>query len=245
MSILPKEFGKSKWAKQTASVINLYAFKMSSKSYAQYRFNGISELGFKPLKFIKTLIELYVNLSEVAPLVEEIVADERSYSRDTLIDIGSTSYKKNLLSENILDKFENLINELEIIEDEQKKMKEIIGDNYPDEFTCGLTYDLMKDPVKLRTSDIIVDRKAIEKQMTISGEFDPYNRKTMTKADLIPQTELKAKIKAWMNDKMKIYYQKYGKSKKKQINRLKNSNNDVYEAEDDNDDDNAFYKPLM
>ena len=244
ISIIPKEFGTAEWSKQTACVINLYADKMSSKKYKQYQFNGIQELGLKPLKFIKTLIEIYTHLGKVGACLKAIVADERCYSRDTLIDIGSTAFNKNLVSSEVLKKFEDMIHVLDEIEEEQKNLNEIIGDDYPDEFTCGLTYELMKDPVKLKTSDIIVERKNIEKQITLNGEIDPFNRTTLKKEDLVPQVELKAQIEAWMEEKMKIYRAKYGKKKKK-AGVLLEKKNDVYGNHGDDEDSNAFYNPML
>ena len=246
IKLVPVEFGSSEWSRQTATVINLYADKMSSKKYKQYRFNGIQDLGLKPLKFIATLIEIYAQVEDVEPLLKEIVADERSYSREMLIDIGSTAYQKKLLPQKVLNKFEDVIMKLEDIEEEQTNLKKIIGEDYPDEFTCGLTYDLMTDPVKLKTSDIIVDRRNIEKQITLNGEIDPFNRTTLTKDDLISQPELKRQIDKWMEEKMKIYKAKFGK-KKKRARGLLEGKNDVYENEnnDDDQDGNAFYSGMI
>lgn len=244
--LVPREFGHADWCRQTASVINLYADKMSSKKYKQYQFQGIHELGLKPLKFISTLIEIYTHFEHVEPLLKEVVADERSYSRETLIDIGSTAHHKKLLPPETLGAFERVINVLEEIEEEQKNLQEIIGSDYPDQFTCGLMYDLMKDPVNLKTSDIIVDRKNIEKHITLNGEIDPFNRTTLKKSDLVPVPELKAEIEAWMAEKLKLYRAKYGNKKKKSTGKLLDKKNDVYGNQDNNDDDgNAFYNNII
>lgn len=243
--LVPKEFGNAQWCTQTATVINLYANKMSSKNYKQYQFQGIQELGLKPLKFISTLIEIYAHFENVDPLLKEVAADERSYSREMLIDIGSTAHHKKLLPQETLKAFERVINKLDEIQEEQKNLLEIIGNDYPERFNCGLTYDIMKDPVKLKTSDVIVDRRTIEKQIVLNGEVDPFNRTTLKKSDLVPQVKLKAEIDAWMEQKIKLYRAKYGK-KKKATGTLLEKNNDVYGNHENNDDDgNAFYKNMM
>lgn len=87
---------------------------MSTKSYKQYKFTGINELGLKPLQFITSLIKIFYFLSYSSSIKEEIVNDERSYSKEVLLDIGRTAYKKSLVPSDVLDSFEKLINELDI-----------------------------------------------------------------------------------------------------------------------------------
>ena len=249
IKLIPKEFGKKECAAQTAATINLYANKISSKSYMQYKFHGIREVGLKPLKFISTLINLYNNLESIPSILEEIVADERSYSKLILIDIGSTAHKKNLMNENSLKKFEEVILQLESIEEIQKNLKTIIGEDYPDEFECQLTYELMTDPIKLYPTGNIVNRKAIEKHIALNGKNNPFNRQSLTDKDIVPQVELKARIDAFMKEKMEIYRAKYGMKKNSKIGSLLTSNHDVYNEEnndeDDDDETNEFYKPLL
>jgi ubiquitin conjugation factor E4 B len=244
--LVPQEFNTPEWSKQTAHVINLYADRMSSKKYKEYRFHGIQDLGLKPLKFIATLIEIYTQLGGMESIMKEIVSDERSFSRKTMIDIGSTAFDKKLVPDQILKRFEEVILTLDELEEEYKNIQKIIGDEYPDEFTCGLTYELMKDPVRLKTSDIVVDRKNIEKQITLNGEIDPFNRTTLKRSDLIPLPELKAQLDNWLEGKMKIYREKYGKKKKKQ-GTLFEKQQDIYANESDQNDKggNAFYQGML
>jgi hypothetical protein len=54
-------------------------------------------------------------------------------------------------------------------------MKQLF-DDFPDEFTCELTYELMKDPVQLPVSMQIVDRSAIKQHISTNGEENPFNR---------------------------------------------------------------------
>ena len=116
-------------------VLNFYALKMSSKSYIKYKFSGIKELGFRPLRFIKIIVGIYSKISDCQLLKEEIVKDERSYSTDVLIDIGTTAMKKKLVSWNELQKFEELIKELELLKIEKEQYFKIF-DDFPDEFEC-------------------------------------------------------------------------------------------------------------
>eukprot|EP00179_Madagascaria_erythrocladioides_P029415 CAMPEP_0198343914 /NCGR_PEP_ID=MMETSP1450-20131203/63743_1 /TAXON_ID=753684 ORGANISM="Madagascaria erythrocladiodes, Strain CCMP3234" /NCGR_SAMPLE_ID=MMETSP1450 /ASSEMBLY_ACC=CAM_ASM_001115 /LENGTH=61 /DNA_ID=CAMNT_0044049127 /DNA_START=1 /DNA_END=182 /DNA_ORIENTATION=- len=58
----------------------------------------------------------------------------------------------------------------------------------------------MREPVLLPTSDTIVDRSVIVRCL-LSDEIDPFNRKPLTEADLVPQPALKARIDAYVAEK--------------------------------------------
>ncbi|KFG36304.1 ubiquitin conjugation factor E4 [Toxoplasma gondii MAS] len=53
--------------------------------------------------------------------------------------------------------------------------------------------DVMTDPVKLPTSNNIMDRKHIERHL-MSDPSDPFNRMPLTKDELIPLPELRKEI---------------------------------------------------
>ena len=55
----------------------------------------------------------------------------------------------------------------------------------------------MVDPVILPDSQVTVDRSTIERQLTIQGT-DPFSRKELTMDMVKPNTDLKARIKAYM-----------------------------------------------
>ncbi len=168
VEISPNFLENKEWANKACRIINFYARKMSSKSYKTYKFPGIKELGLKPLEFIKQLVSLYYMISDSELLKKEIIGDDRSYSKEILLDIGSTAFKKKLVNQKVLEKFEKLIQQLD-----QLKEKKIIYDkivaNCPDEFNCGLLYVLMKNPVKLPSSGLIVDLSSIKHHIAING----------------------------------------------------------------------------
>lgn len=79
------------------------------------------------------------------------------------------------------------------------QVEEALGD-IPDEFTDPIDCDLMRDPVLLPSSKTICDRKTIQRHL-LSDSTDPFNRSHLTVDMLIPQTELKEKIEAWLRSK--------------------------------------------
>ena len=60
----------------------------------------------------------------------------------------------------------------------------------------------MEDPVILPTSNITMDRKTIE-NILLNYHMDPFNRKPLTKEELIPNIVLKKRIEEYKLKKMK------------------------------------------
>lgn len=208
--IVPDVFSDPEWAKKISQTINYYASKMCSKTYKSYKFQNISEVGLKPLEFIKQLVLIYVRLGTSDIIKHGIINDDRSYSTEALFDLGVTAYNKKLVSPDILERYENFIKELEVMKIEKDNMEAIIGEA-PEEFCCGLTYELMKDPVQLPASKLVVERNAAKQHLTLNGPYDPFTKTPLTLEDLISLPELKAKINSWLDEKRALYRQKYQK----------------------------------
>ena len=77
-----------------------------------------------------------------------------------------------------------------------------IYDDAPEEFLDPITFSLMEDPVTLPSSKITVERKIIE-DFILNVHKDPFNRKPLTKEELIPNIELKKRIDEYKLKKMK------------------------------------------
>lgn len=59
-------------------------------------------------------------------------------------------------------------------------------DSAPDEFLDEMTNELMKDPVMLPNSKMILDRSTIER-LLMEKPVDPYDRTPLSKDQLIPR----------------------------------------------------------
>jgi hypothetical protein len=67
----------------------------------------------------------------------------------------------------------------------------------PEEFLDPILNVLMKDPVILPDSKVTLDRKTIQRHLTISAT-DPFSRCHLSEEDLIPNQALKKKLEEWM-----------------------------------------------
>lgn len=78
--------------------------------------------------------------------------------------------------------------------------EEVLLGDIPEEFTDPIVQTLMRDPVVLPSGNI-VDRHSIRQQL-LNNPMDPFNRAPMTIDDVKPATELKARIDAWVKEKL-------------------------------------------
>lgn len=211
--IVPDVFSDPEWATKIAQTLNYYASKMCAKSYRSYKVQNITDVRLKPLEFIRQLVLVYVRIGDSEIVRQGIINDDRSYSKDALFDLGVTAYNKKLVPADLLEKYQDLISTLDTMKIEKDNMETIIGEA-PEEFTCGLTFDLIKDPVYLPASKLTVERNAIRQHLTLNGPYDPFTKTPLTNEDLVPLPELKEKIDKWLEEKRAIYRQKYSQSAK-------------------------------
>merc|ERR1712232_372101 len=85
------------------------------------------------------------------------------------------------------------------IEDISKSIEddEALTIDAPDEFLDPLMCTFMKDPVLLPTSGNVIDRSTITQHL-LNDPHDPFNRKELSIDSVVPATELKERMTAWL-----------------------------------------------
>ena len=127
-----------------------------------------------------------------------ITQDGRSYSAElfkfaenTLIKIGGGDLIAVIIE---------LADRVQTIEQQQKINEEALA-NAPDDFLDPILSILMKDPVILPSSKVIVDRTTISRHL-LSDQSDPFNRSPLSMDQVIPANELKVKIDEWVKERL-------------------------------------------
>ncbi len=95
---------------------------------------------------------------------------------------------------------QQLASTVRTISAERKIEDELVADA-PDEFLDPIMSTLMKDPVRLPTSNIVVDRPTIARHL-LSDQSDPFNRQPLTMDMVQPDAELKLKISEWIRERV-------------------------------------------
>jgi ubiquitin conjugation factor E4 B len=165
------------------------------------------KLGWEPRNLLRDIIDIFVNLSTEEEFITAVANDGRSYSRELFERAAKIVTGRNIKTETDIAPFR-----LFILKTEEAKAnmeaEEDVGD-IPEEFLgtsllnfralcCGLTviifvdplmFTLMRDPVRLPSSNTIVDRATIKSHL-LSDTKDPFNRSPLSIEDVVPSSLL-------------------------------------------------------
>ncbi|KAF9077770.1 ubiquitin elongating factor core-domain-containing protein [Rhodocollybia butyracea] len=155
-----------------------------------------AKLRFDPRALLSDVLQIYLNLSDQPEFTRAIAADERSYRKELFETAESIMIRRNIGKTEVeLEQWRLLILKVEEAK-ETIAAEEDLGD-IPDEFLDPLMFSLMKDPVILPSSHTSIDRATIKSHL-LSDTTDPFNRMPLAIEDVIPNTELKNQIEAWL-----------------------------------------------
>ncbi|QRV77647.1 ubiquitin conjugation factor E4 [Ceratobasidium sp. AG-Ba] len=153
---------------------------------------------FQPRVLLGEIFQVYLNLSGEAPFINAVASEGRSYKKETFLSAVSTVRKHSIKSEAEVEQFMLFINAVE----EAKALIEAEDDlgDAPEEFMDPLMYTLMRDPVTLPSSRVVIDRSTIKAHL-LSDVTDPFNRSPLKIEDVVPNEELRVKIEAWLTER--------------------------------------------
>ncbi|XP_071516442.1 ubiquitin conjugation factor E4 A-like [Panulirus ornatus] len=151
---------------------------------------------FRPGEIVSDICSVYTNLYSNEAFCLAVSADGRSYipelfsqAIDVLYRIGRAS-----LAEEIQEAARMVVKAREI-----HAIEEDIAADAPEEFLDPIMSHLMTDPVILPSSRLSCDRQTIARHL-LSDQMDPFNRQPLTMEEVLPNTELKERITAWLEE---------------------------------------------
>lgn len=132
--------------------------------------------------------------------IDYLAKDTRSYSEELYANASSFIATNPVPDSQFMPKVWNdICTKVKECTLHTEEMEEELGD-IPDDFLDPLMSTLMTDPVILPSSKITVDRATIERAL-LADPIDPYNRSPLSVEQLIPNTELKAQIDAFIAER--------------------------------------------
>ncbi|KAK6625393.1 hypothetical protein RUM43_005690 [Polyplax serrata] len=193
---------------RVAAMLNYFLQHLVGPNKKNFKVKDKEEYKFKPEVFVMDICKIYVHLYQSDDFCLAISKDGRSYNKDlfrqaqdVLARIGGGA----------------LIGELKLVDEKvslmmsrQMEEDEMLPDA-PDDFLDPIMSTLMRDPVILPSSQIVVDRTTIARHL-LSDESDPFNRSPLTLDKVIPHPELRKKIENWLEERRKVMRQKAGLS---------------------------------
>ncbi|CDZ97514.1 Ubiquitin fusion degradation protein-2 [Phaffia rhodozyma] len=175
------------------NLANLVGSKMQDlkvKDRKKYRFDPKALLG--------DLTDIFRNLGVEQRFVEAVAREGRSYRKELFERLAGILQNRAIKTPGEIQQIVLLCQKVE--ETKAKIEAEEEGDDLPDEFLDPLMYTLMRDPVILPSSKTTIDRSTIKAHL-LSDPTDPFNRVPLKLEDCIPNTELKEKIEAYLQQR--------------------------------------------
>nr|CDS27718.1 ubiquitin conjugation factor e4 a [Hymenolepis microstoma] len=193
-----------------ACMLNYFLAHLVGPKSRELTVRDKSTYGFKPELFVEEICRVYVSLgldnsesiqdrsSTVSAFLRAVVSDGRSYSSE-LLDQALGVLRRVSVDPKLVELFGKVAEALKA--EQVSATEDAMGfEDAPDEFCDPIMGEIMEDPVRLPTSNKILDRKTIYRHL-LSDPKDPFNRQPLEMAMVIPETELKEKIQAWMTAK--------------------------------------------
>ncbi|KAJ3473430.1 hypothetical protein NLG97_g10312 [Lecanicillium saksenae] len=194
-----------------ASMLNYNLETLAGKkAAAELNVENRDKYHFRPIQLLGDFVEIYLNLGGSTVFVEAVAADGRSYKPEVLDRVTNILTSRHQKDPADMARWEKLKTRFKAAKEQLDQAELDLGE-VPAEFEDPIMGDLMRDPVLL-PSKHIVDRSTIVQHL-LSDPKDPFTRQPMTVDDAIPQTELKAKIEAWREEKIQEAKRKLAEKK--------------------------------
>lgn len=169
---------------------------------ANLRVEDSSKYFFNPKSLLAEFIDIYLNLGKQKRFVEAVAKDGRSYKPSNFESATRILERWSLKSKEDLTAWANLIAKFKTAREIDEQAEEDLGE-IPDEFLDPLMYTLMEDPVILPMSKQTIDRSTIRSHL-LSDPTDPFNRQPMNIDDVVPNIEIREKIRLFKEERKAI-----------------------------------------
>ncbi|CCA73755.1 related to UFD2-ubiquitin fusion degradation protein [Serendipita indica DSM 11827] len=180
-----------------AAMLNYVLDQLAGPRASDLKTKDLDKYRFDPREMLSKVLQIYINLSGEPAFVQAVAGEGRSY-RKSLFDRALKIARDKVLKSS--EELETFAKFAENVEATRLAMDEEEITDYPEEFEDPLMATIMKDPVILPSSKTVVDMSTIKSHL-LSDPTDPFNRMPLKIEDVIPNTELKARIDAFLSER--------------------------------------------
>eukprot|EP00898_Chlorokybus_atmophyticus_P007588 jgi/Chlat1/7830/Chrsp66S00575 len=184
---------------RVAEMLNYFLLQLAGPQRRDLKVQDPEKYNFRPKELLAMIADIYLHLAvgdSNGSFPAAIARDGRSYRPENLPSAVSILKTLGLMSEAELLRLQELGTRVQDCASSVMDVEQAMGE-IPEEFTDPIQCTLMTDPVKLPTSGVICDRATIQRHL-LSENRDPFNRAHLTADMLEPETELKARIDAFV-----------------------------------------------
>ncbi|BFU20618.1 U-box domain containing protein [Entamoeba histolytica HM-1:IMSS-B] len=187
-----------------AACFNYFLSCIVGERSSEFKVSNFEMYNFHPKEMLNSFFDIFLYLGQNDKFIQAIYEDTRSFKEKTfeaaLVNVKYIHSK----SEREMEEFQKLIDKIKNYSSHDifAQVEEMVGMDLPEEYCDALLGTLMKDPVKLPNSHVIVDRTTIEKHL-MNAKEDPFDRTPLELSMVIPMNDLKQKIMEYVMEKAK------------------------------------------
>jgi len=181
-----------------AAMLDYNLMKLAGPECQNLKVENVEKYRFNPKQLLSDILSVYLNLSDQPPFIQAVASEGRSYKKEVFERAAGIARRRSIKTEDEIERLRSFVVKVE----EAKAMIEMEEDlgEIPDEFLDPLLFTVMRDPVILPRSRVIIDRSSIKAHL-LSDPTDPFNRSPLKLEEVIPNEELKAKIVTFMRER--------------------------------------------
>jgi len=179
-----------------SGMVSYYINKLNGTQVSDLKVNNPRKYHFRPKELMRSLVGLFINLSTSQRFLECVAEDERSYDAKVFDRAAKAIVKKNIVDKPKALVFQNLIAKVDQIASSKANQQQQ-DEDIPERFLDPLMASVMREPVKLPTSGMVMDKGVILRHL-LNKENDPFNRKKLTPDMLQELPDLKKEIEDFL-----------------------------------------------
>ncbi|KAG6909123.1 hypothetical protein DXG01_001875 [Tephrocybe rancida] len=179
-----------------AAMLDYNLVALAGPKYQELKVQDAEKLKFKPRELLTDILQVFLNLRDRPEFIRAVANDGRSFSKAVFQSAAKLALGNGLKSATEVEQLLDFATKVEEVRLLMEAEDEDIGD-VPDEYLDPILATVMRDPVRLPTSNNIIDRSTIRSHL-LSDTTDPFNRAPLKIEDVIPDPELKARIDAFL-----------------------------------------------
>lgn len=202
-AVVRRVFLRDEMVSRLAEMLNYLLERLCGQRCQNLKVSEPDKVFWKPRVLLTRILQTYVHFAGDASFTRAVGLDGRSYKKELLPKaVGIASRKRLPLGRRELQSVMKIAQAAERAVEEENEEEAELGD-VPDEFLDPIMSSLMRNPVRLPTSDNIMDRAVISR-ILLSDKADPFNRKLLTEDMLIEEPELKVRIETFVRQRKNL-----------------------------------------
>jgi ubiquitin conjugation factor E4 B len=179
----------------TSMLLNVIG-KLAGPKSLEIKVDNMESYNFDPKKMLSEVCSAMIHFCSYETFWNSVGRDAFFDNGIPLMKAAGTMKKFNILTPEELESLMEIVEHAKAAKVSFQSLEDL-ADIAPSEFLDPLMSTIMMDPVRLPTSDHIVDRATIYQHL-LNDEKDPFNRMPLTVKMLEPANELRERIQAWL-----------------------------------------------